>query len=63
MLTMIYKKGGRKKIWGIECEAKTVLTDDLPKYLKEGWFKSPLDFDKEEKKAPKKSAKKAVKDE
>ena len=60
MSVMLYHPDGKQTVWKIKC--KTVVVDEskVESYLKDGWFKSPLDFDKKEEKPKKK--RKAVKD-
>ena len=50
MKTMLYKPEGKEVIWGIKCTSCTVDSDDVDELLKQGWYKTPLNFDKEVKK-------------
>ncbi len=57
MHIMLYHPDGKKKIWGINC--KTIIVDEsnAEYYLKDGWYKSPLDFNKPKKATRKKAGK------
>jgi hypothetical protein len=55
----IYHPEGSADVWGIKCKFLKVDEKKAELLLEQGWFKSPLDFDKPKTK-PKKT-KKAVK--
>ena len=57
----IYHPEGDKVIWGIKCNFKRIDEGELQESLDNGWFKSPLDFDKPKPKA--RAKRKVVKDE
>ena len=44
----VYHPDGVADVWGIKCKFVSVDHDDAKELLKNGWFESPLDFDKKE---------------
>lgn len=54
----IYHPEGSADVWGIKCKFLKVDEKKAELLLKQGWFKSPLDFNKPK---PKTRTKKAVK--
>ncbi|KKF37978.1 hypothetical protein LU631_09280 [Erwinia tracheiphila] len=41
MKTMIYKAGGKTRVWNTTAHVKVIGREDLAKYLAEGWLDHP----------------------
>lgn len=64
MLTMIYKPGGKTKVWGTTAHVKMVDSADVESHLADGWLDHPSKLFAEPEEKPKRGRKpKAATDE
>lgn len=60
MLTMIYKAGGKTKVWGATAHVKVVDSADVEPYLADGWLDHPSKLFAEPEEKPKRGRKPKV---
>lgn len=64
MLTMIYKPGGKAKVWGTTAHVKVIDSADIESHLADGWLDHPSKLFAEPEDKPKRGRKtKAATDE